>query len=118
MGLDIISSGEPTYWPSDRRKIPYVIDFGVTKNISREIMIPSILLWSSEGYSIHTRRQPNTSSQNTDLSHIVNASEVLESIVRDYKISPPQATTFQLHKHLSHGWENFSLGTALGYQPP
>ncbi|GBP97488.1 Probable RNA-directed DNA polymerase from transposon X-element [Eumeta japonica] len=38
MGLDVISSGEPTYWPSDRQKIPDVIDFGVTKNISRELV--------------------------------------------------------------------------------
>ncbi|GBP10679.1 Probable RNA-directed DNA polymerase from transposon BS [Eumeta japonica] len=29
---------EPTYWPSDRQKIPDVIDFGVTKNISRELV--------------------------------------------------------------------------------
>ncbi|GBP97491.1 hypothetical protein EVAR_63660_1 [Eumeta japonica] len=38
MGLDVISSREPTYWPSDRQKIPDVIDFGVTKNIFRELV--------------------------------------------------------------------------------
>lgn len=32
--LQVITSGEPTYWPSDRRKIPDVIDFCVTKGIS------------------------------------------------------------------------------------
>lgn len=34
-GLDVISSGKPTYWPSDPRKIPDLIDFGVTRNIER-----------------------------------------------------------------------------------
>ena len=38
MGLDVISSGEPTYWPTDVRKIPDVIDFGVMKNISRDLI--------------------------------------------------------------------------------
>lgn len=33
--LQVITSGEPTYWPSDRRKIPDVIDFCVTKGISK-----------------------------------------------------------------------------------
>jgi hypothetical protein len=27
------STGEPTYWPSDRRKVPDLIDFGVVKRI-------------------------------------------------------------------------------------
>lgn len=34
--LDTISSGHPTYWPTDLQKIPDLIDFGVTKNIKRE----------------------------------------------------------------------------------
>ena len=38
MGLDVISSGEPTYWPTDVRKNPDVIDFGVMKNISRDLI--------------------------------------------------------------------------------
>lgn len=31
--LNILSTGKPTYWPSDNNKIPDVIDFCVTKNI-------------------------------------------------------------------------------------
>lgn len=38
MGLDVISSGEPTHWPTDSQKIPDVIDFGVTKNITRDLV--------------------------------------------------------------------------------
>jgi hypothetical protein len=28
-----VSTGEPTYWPSDGRKIPDLLDFGITKGI-------------------------------------------------------------------------------------
>jgi hypothetical protein len=28
-----VSTGEPTYWPSDKRKVPGLLDFGVTKGI-------------------------------------------------------------------------------------
>ena len=31
--LSHVSTGEPTYWPSDRRKVPDLIDFGVVKHI-------------------------------------------------------------------------------------
>lgn len=34
--LDFISSGHPTYWPADRKKIPDLLDFCITKGISRE----------------------------------------------------------------------------------
>ncbi len=33
--LDFISSGHPTYWPTDRKKIPDLLDFCITKNIPR-----------------------------------------------------------------------------------
>ncbi len=33
--LDYWSSREPTYWPTDKKKIPDILDFCVTKNISR-----------------------------------------------------------------------------------
>lgn len=32
--LQALSGGRPTYWPTDRRKIPDIIDFSVLKNIS------------------------------------------------------------------------------------
>lgn len=34
--LDCLSSGQPTYWPTDRRKIPDLIDFCIIKGISRQ----------------------------------------------------------------------------------
>ncbi|KNC27031.1 hypothetical protein FF38_02315 [Lucilia cuprina] len=46
--LDAISSGQPTYWPTDLNKIPDLIDFAVIKNIKREFIsvIPSLDLSS------------------------------------------------------------------------
>jgi len=36
--LDYVSPGSPTYWPTDPRKVPDLIDFAVTKNIPRNII--------------------------------------------------------------------------------
>jgi hypothetical protein len=46
-----LSSGEPTYWPTDSRKIPDLLDFFITKNIGQQyIGITSCL----DGSSDHT----------------------------------------------------------------
>ena len=34
-GFDFLSPRQPTYWPTDPRKNPDLIDFGITKNIDR-----------------------------------------------------------------------------------
>jgi hypothetical protein len=36
--LNYLSTGQPTYWPTDRRKIPNVIDFCITKGISNNYL--------------------------------------------------------------------------------
>lgn len=36
--LQQLSTGQPTYWPTDRRKLPDTIDFCVTKGIARNYM--------------------------------------------------------------------------------
>lgn len=35
-GMDVVSTGQPTYWPTDRSKIPDLIDFSVIKGIRKE----------------------------------------------------------------------------------
>lgn len=35
---DVASCGHPTYWPTDRRKIPDILDFAVTGKINREMI--------------------------------------------------------------------------------
>lgn len=47
--LDHLSTGEPTYWPSDPRKIPDLLDFFITKGLSRNCLnIESSLDLSSD----------------------------------------------------------------------
>jgi exonuclease III len=47
--LQQLSTGQPTYWPTDRHKIPDVIDFCVTKGIARNYLnIESCLELSSD----------------------------------------------------------------------
>lgn len=35
MGCEVISTGNPTYWPTDRKRKPDLIDFFITKQITR-----------------------------------------------------------------------------------
>jgi len=47
--LVAVSTGEPTYWPTDGRKIPDVIDFFITKNINKRYLnVRSCLELSSD----------------------------------------------------------------------
>lgn len=39
IGLDFVSTGKPTYWPSDPRKTPDLIDFGITKGFKKDQLI-------------------------------------------------------------------------------
>jgi hypothetical protein len=49
LNLGCGSGGTPTYWPSDRRKIPDLIDFSITKNINQhQITIKPVIDLSSD----------------------------------------------------------------------
>ncbi|GBO99656.1 hypothetical protein EVAR_72670_1 [Eumeta japonica] len=37
---------------------------------------------------------------------------------KSYKLTSPHTTMLQPNRHLNHGWQSFSLGITLGYQPP
>jgi len=34
MNSSTVSTGDPTYWPTDRKKIPDLLDFGITRGIN------------------------------------------------------------------------------------
>ncbi|GBO99850.1 hypothetical protein EVAR_72083_1 [Eumeta japonica] len=36
---------------------------------------------------------------------------------KSYKLTSPHTTMLQPNRHLNHGWQSFSLGITLGYQP-
>lgn len=72
------STGEPTYWPSDRKKIPDLIDFCVTKNIAaRYISLQSCYDLSSDhspiivqlqSKSMKVEAEPRLTSKHTNWS--------------------------------------------------
>jgi len=83
--LQQLSTGEPTYWPTDRRKIPDVIDFCVTKGIARNYLEAKSCLDLSSDHSpviisLKTEIQrkqipPNLTNKHTDWN---NFKELIE----------------------------------------
>jgi hypothetical protein len=47
-----VSTGEPTYWPSDRRKVPDLIDFGVVKGI------PTLSIHAESSFDLSSDHSP------------------------------------------------------------
>lgn len=41
LGLDVVTTGVPTYWPTDRRNIPDLIDAFISKGINNTCFLPS-----------------------------------------------------------------------------
>lgn len=69
--MDAMSAGQPTYWPTDRNKIPDVIDIAVFKNIKREsVSLNSSLDLSSDHSPTILLLHDNPSSlKNSNLSY-------------------------------------------------
>jgi hypothetical protein len=49
--LKHISTGEPTYWPSDRNKLPVSVDFGVMKGIPQDFTVAKSRFHPSSDHS-------------------------------------------------------------------
>jgi hypothetical protein len=47
-----VSTGEPTYWPGDRRKVPDLLDFSVTKRI------PAHSIQAEAGFDLSSDHSP------------------------------------------------------------
>jgi len=70
--LESLSSGEPTYWPSDLRKKPDVIDFFVARHIHHhQLQITTIADLSSDHVPICATLQLQASTKST-VSSLVN----------------------------------------------
>lgn len=70
--LDVVSTGQPTYWPSDRQKMPDLIDFGIIKGIDRKIITASSSLELSSDHSpsiITMEGSPCTRTAGNQLPH-------------------------------------------------
>jgi len=61
--LMYVSTGEPTYWPSDKRKIPDFLDFGITKGI------PAHSVQAVAGFDLSSDHSPVLLTMHTRITH-------------------------------------------------
>jgi hypothetical protein len=79
------STGEHTYWPSDRNKLPDLVDFCVTKGIPQDFAVAkscfdllsdhSPVLITLTSHALNQEKQPSLSNRHTNLDdfrHLIN----------------------------------------------
>jgi hypothetical protein len=79
------STGEPTYWPSDRNKLPDLVGFFVTKGIPQDFAVAkscfdlssdhSLVLIILTSHVLNQEKQPNLSNRHTNWNgfrHLIN----------------------------------------------
>jgi hypothetical protein len=87
------STGEPTYWPSDRRKVPDLIDFGVVKRIPSN--------------SLHSESSFDQSSDHSPVIITLNSKIILKTSA----LTPsPKKKWEEFRKHIM---ENLTLDVPL-----
>jgi hypothetical protein len=74
--LNNLSTGKPTYWPSDRNKLPDLVDFCVTKGIPPDFSVAqssldlsfdhSPVLVTLTSHAINQEKQPSLSNRLTN----------------------------------------------------
>jgi hypothetical protein len=74
--LKHLTTGEPTYWPSDRNKLPDLVDFCVTKGISQDFTVAescfdlssdhSPVLITLEAHMLNQDKQPSLNNRHTN----------------------------------------------------
>jgi hypothetical protein len=80
-----LSMGEPTYWPSDRNKLPDLADFRVTKSISQDFALAkscsdlssdhSAVLITLTARELNQEKDPSLSNRHTyweDFRRLIN----------------------------------------------
>jgi hypothetical protein len=83
--LKHVSTGESTYWPSDRNKLPYLVNFCVTKGIPQDFAVAkscfdlssdhSPVLITITSHALNQEKQPSLSNRHTNLDdfrHLIN----------------------------------------------
>jgi hypothetical protein len=83
--LKHLSTGESTYWPSDRNKLPDLLDFCVTKGIPQDFAIAkscfdlfsyhSPVFITLTSYALNQEKQPrlnNRHSNRDGFRHLIN----------------------------------------------
>jgi hypothetical protein len=83
--LKHLSTGEPTYWQSNRNKLPDLVDFCVTKGIPQDFAVAnscfdlssdhSLVLITLTSHALNQEKQPSLSNRHTnwdDFRHLIN----------------------------------------------
>jgi hypothetical protein len=83
--LKYLSTGEPTYWPFDRNKLPDLVDFCVTKGIPQDFAVAkscfdlscdhSPVLITLTSHALNQEKQPGLSNRHTNwdyFRHLIN----------------------------------------------
>jgi len=90
--LDYVSPGSPTYWPTDLRKVPELIDFAVTKNIPLNKIRAKALSDPSSDLSpvlITLLQSTKTTDHHLKLtSHKTNLLKYKKYVSSHFKLSP------------------------------
>jgi hypothetical protein len=74
--LKHLSTGKPTYWPSDKNKLPDLVDFCVTKGIPQDFAVArscfdlssnhSLFLITLTSNALNQEKQPSLSNRHTN----------------------------------------------------
>jgi hypothetical protein len=83
--LKHLSTGEPTYWPSDMNKLPDLVDFCATKGIPQDFPVAnscfdlssdhSPVLITLTSHALNQEKQPSLSNRHTnwdEFRHLIN----------------------------------------------
>jgi hypothetical protein len=83
--LNHLSKGQPTYWPSDRNKLPDLVAFCITKGIAQDFTVAkscfdlssdhSPVLITPTSNALNQEKQPSLSNRHTnwdDFRHLIN----------------------------------------------
>lgn len=104
--LQQLSTGQPTYWPTDRRKLPDTIDFCVTKGIARNYMSAESCMDLSSDHSpiiltVGTKViiKPKTA---TLFNHKTNWVQFRNRVHNDINLNIPLKTNDEINEAVQH----------------
>jgi hypothetical protein len=101
-----LSTGEPTYWPSDRNKLPDLVDFCVTKGIPQDFAVAkscfdqssdhSLVLITLKAHALNQEKQPILSNIYTNLDdfrQLINKRLTLNVSLKTKKMLKQQSSS-------------------------
>ncbi|XP_037944267.1 uncharacterized protein LOC119677070 [Teleopsis dalmanni] len=117
--LDVVSSGHPTYWPSDNRKIPDLIDFAVINGMKREdIAVKSSYdLSSDHSPVILTLTKFNTNSNEQNKKTLINWRKYINIINEEISYNSNCSSPKEIDKAVDHFTKTLNNAVIKASQP-